>query len=322
MPLKASQGGCYMIEAERLTRVFGPLAAVKEVSFTVRPGEIMGLLGPNGAGKTTILRMLATQIVPTSGTARVAGADVVNQPQEVRAQLGYLPEVVPLYEDMEVGEYLAFVAEGRGLSGRDRQERLEWVAEACALALVWYQPIGQLSKGYRQRVGLAQALVHDPPCLILDEPTSGLDPLQILEIRRLIKDLAQNKAVIFSTHILPEVEALADRITIINQGEVIAQGDFSILSKAAGLEASMLLALKQDWCDWTGLTQGEIEPLGRRDGLYWYRLKGGPKLFEELHQLLCAHGLVPVVLERESEDLEHIFLKLVAKGKEDVHARA
>ncbi len=312
-----------MIEADRLGRSFGPLVAVREVSFTVRPGEIMGLLGPNGAGKTTILRILATQIIPTQGSARVAGVDVVSAPHKVRAQLGYLPEVVPLYDDMEVGEYLSFVADGRGLTGPKRKERLEWVTEACALGRVWYQPISQLSKGYRQRVGLAQALVHDPPCLILDEPTSGLDPLQILEIRRLVRALAQDKAVIFSTHILPEVEALADWVTIINQGEVVAQGDLASLCKAAGLETSLRLALKREWQDWSGLTQGEIEPLGKRGGLYWYRLRGGgAEVFEELHQVLCANDLAPVVLEHEGKDLESVFLTLVAKAKEDAHARA
>ncbi len=312
-----------MIEAHELTMTFGPIVAAKEVSFTVRPGEIMGLLGPNGAGKTTVLRMLATQIVPVSGTAKLAGADIRTEPQKVRKNLGYLPEVAPLYDSMEVGEYLAFVAEGRGLSGGEKEKRLSWVSEVCGLAGVWYQPIGQLSKGYRQRVGLAQALVHDPPCLILDEPTSGLDPLQILEIRRLIKELSKEKAIIFSTHILQEVEALADWVTIINEGHVVAQGTLSELAKKVAGETILRLKVDKSMV-FEGLSGVKIEDLGEREGGHLYRLSSSrPGLEAEVTRLVCHKGRVLLSLERESEDLEQIFLKLVARQKaEEGHVRA
>ena len=312
-----------MIEAHKLTMTFGPIVAAKEVSFTVRPGEIMGLLGPNGAGKTTVLRMLATQIVPVSGTAKLAGADIRTEPQKVRKNLGYLPEVAPLYDSMEVGEYLTFVAEGRGLSGNEKERRLSWVSEVCALGGVWYQPIGQLSKGYRQRVGLAQALIHDPPCLILDEPTSGLDPLQILEIRRLIKELSKEKAIIFSTHILQEVEALADWVTIINEGHIVAQGTLSELAQKVAGETVLRLKVDKPM-GFEGLSGVRIEDLGEKEGGHLYRLSSPrPGLEAEITRLVCQKGRVLLSLERESEDLEQIFLKLVARQKaEGDHVRA
>ncbi len=306
-----------MIEAQGLTMVYGPVIAAQDVSFTVRPGEIMGLLGPNGAGKTTVLRILATQIVPVAGTARVAGADVLTEPERVRKNLGFLPETAPLYDQMEVGEYLSFVAEARGL-GKKARERLEWVSEKCALKQVWYQPISQLSKGYRQRVGLAQALIHDPPCLILDEPTSGLDPLQIFEIRSLIRELAREKAIIFSTHILQEVEALADWVTIINEGRIVAKGRLSDLAREVCGETVLRLKTDTPVRNWKGLSDVEVEEIGSEDGAYLYRIRG-PRPFErELMSLLCEQAVGVLSLERESEDLEFLFLSLVAKQKGEV----
>ncbi|NPB08917.1 MAG: ABC transporter ATP-binding protein [Thermodesulfobacteria bacterium] len=303
-----------MIEAQGLTMVYGPVVAAQDVSFVVRPGEIMGLLGPNGAGKTTVLRMLATQIVPVSGTARVAGADILTEPQRVRENLGFLPEVSPLYDQMEVGEYLTFVAEARRLGPRKR-ERLEWVVETCDLEDVWYQPISQLSKGYRQRVGLAQALIHDPPCLILDEPTSGLDPLQIVEIRRLIRDLAREKAIIFSTHILQEVEVLADWVTIINEGRVVAKGRLRELAREVSREVVLRLKTGSPVKGWERLSGIELIEASREDGLYVYRLRSKDPPEERLTRFLCAEGVTIFSLERESEDLEHLFLSLVARQK-------
>lgn len=213
-----------MIDVRSLTMHYGSVAALSEVSFQVKEGEILGLVGPNGAGKTTAMRILTTYLYPTSGTAKIDNFDILEKPLEVRKRIGYLPETAPLYLDMQVEEYLRFVGQGRGLTGKNLESRMGWVKEACGIRPVWKHPISEISKGYRQRVGLAQALIHDPKLLILDEPTSGLDPLQIIDIRALIKGLAKRKTIIFSTHILSEVETLADCIAIINEGKIVARG--------------------------------------------------------------------------------------------------
>lgn len=213
-----------MIQVQSLTMHYGAFKALDNVSFEVREKEILGLLGPNGAGKTTAMRILTTYLYPTAGTVTVEGLDVQKDAERVRRLMGYLPETAPLYPDMQVEEYLRFVGEARGLKGKKLSERLEWVREACQIKGVWKHRLAELSKGYRQRAGLAQALIHDPKVLILDEPTSGLDPLQIIGIRDLIRQLAREKTIIFSTHILSEVEAMADRIVILNEGRVVAQG--------------------------------------------------------------------------------------------------
>lgn len=213
-----------MIDVQSVTMLYGSFAALSGVSFQAHQGEILGLLGPNGAGKTTVMRILTTYLYPSSGTAKVGGIDILKNPIEVRRRIGYLPETAPLYLDMLVDEYLRFVGEARGIRGRNLENRLGWLREVLGIESIWKHGLSEISKGYRQRVGLAQALIHDPSVLILDEPTSGLDPLQIIGIRALIKSLAKDKTVIFSTHILPEVEALADRITIIHEGQIVAQG--------------------------------------------------------------------------------------------------
>jgi ABC-2 type transport system ATP-binding protein len=213
-----------MIDVQSLTMRYGSHEALSKVSFQANEREILGLLGPNGAGKTTAMRLLTTYLYPSSGTAKIDNFDIIEQAEEVRKRIGYLPETAPLYPDMQTDEYLIFVGRARGLSGKKLTERLRWVREACGIESVWKHTITQLSKGYRQRVGLAQALIHDPKVLILDEPTSGLDPLQIIGIRNLIKELAKDKTIIFSTHILQEVEATANRIVIINEGQIVAKG--------------------------------------------------------------------------------------------------
>ena len=213
-----------MIDVRSLTMNYGSFKALSDVSFQAREKEILGLLGPNGAGKTTAMRILTTYLHPTSGTASICGHDILENANEVRKQIGYLPETAPLYSDMQVYEYLQFVGAARGLSGPTLAKRIKWVKDACDIGFIWRHNVHELSKGYRQRVGLAQALIHDPKVVILDEPTSGLDPLQIIGIRKLIKDLAKEKIILFSTHILQEVEALADRIVIINEGQVVSQG--------------------------------------------------------------------------------------------------
>src|SRR5262249_13319564 len=210
-----------MIDVRNLTKHYGPVTAIRDVSFAVEPGQIVGFLGPNGAGKSTTMRILACFMPASSGTARVAGFDVFSQSLEVRRRIGYLPESVPLYSELRVADYLDFVAQVRGVSGAQRRRRVGEAMERCHMGDVSRRTIGKLSKGYRQRVGLAQAIVNDPAVLVLDEPTIGLDPQQITEIRALIKSLAGEHTVILSTHILPEVAMVCSGVIIINKGAVV-----------------------------------------------------------------------------------------------------
>src|SRR2546425_9283145 len=218
-----------MIEVEKLTKNYGPVNAIRDVSFSVAPGDIVGFLGPNGAGKSTTMRILSCFMPASSGSARVAGYDVFRESLEVRKRIGYLPENVPLYADMRVGPYLDFGAEVKGIARTERKGRVAEAMERCLITDVQSRLIGKLSKGYRQRVGLAQAIVSDPHVLILDEPTIGLDPKQITEIRSLIKSLAGEHTVILSTHILPEVSMLCAGVIIINKGVIVAQGPIETL---------------------------------------------------------------------------------------------
>lgn len=222
-----------MIEAKALTMQYGPVVALRDASFQVRSGEVVGLLGPNGAGKSTTMKILTTFLHPTSGTATVAGHDILEDPLAVRREIGYLPEVVPLYMDMEVRDYLGFVGRARGVTGQRLRTRVSWVVEHAGLVPVYRKLIGTLSKGYRQRTGLAQALIHDPSVVILDEPTSGLDPRQILDVRRLIRHLAETKTVILSTHILHEAEATSDRLVVISHGAITGVGTVDELRSLA-----------------------------------------------------------------------------------------
>jgi ABC-2 type transport system ATP-binding protein len=213
-----------MIQVESLTKDYGPTRAVDQVTFNVRKGEVLGFLGPNGAGKSTTMKILTCYLAPTAGQAKVAGYDVFDQSLEVRRRIGYLPEDTPIYRDMTVREYLEFAADMRSMP-RDRSAaRIKEIGGRCGLSEVAGKLVGELSKGYRQRLGLAQALLHDPDILILDEPTSGLDPNQIVEIRSLIKEIGREKTVILSTHILPEVQATCSRIVIISGGKLVADG--------------------------------------------------------------------------------------------------
>jgi ABC-2 type transport system ATP-binding protein len=213
-----------MIEVENLSKQYGPTLAVSDVSFTVQKGEVLGFLGPNGAGKTTTMRVITGFLPPTEGKVRVAGYDVAEQPLEAKRRTGYLPETPPIYPDMTVEEYLAFVARIKGVLRGDIKSRLDTVVQKCAVADVRHRQIGKLSKGYRQRVGLAQALIHNPDVLVLDEPTAGLDPKQIIETRDLITGLAGQHTVILSTHILPEVSKTCQRVVVINAGRIVAVG--------------------------------------------------------------------------------------------------
>jgi ABC-2 type transport system ATP-binding protein len=220
-----------MIEVEHLSKIYGSTAAIEDVTFTVQSGDILGFLGPNGAGKTTTMRILAGYLPATTGTAKIAGVEVHEDSMAVRQKIGYLPEVPPLYPDMTVEGYLKFVAEIKGISRTDRAKRVDYALERCNLSDRRKSLIRKLSKGYRQRVGIAQAIVHDPPVIILDEPTVGLDPKQIIDVRNLIKSLAGDHTVILSTHILSEVKHTCNQVAIINQGKIIAAGTPDILAR-------------------------------------------------------------------------------------------
>lgn len=235
-----------MIEVENLCKFYGSVAAIRDVSFHVEKGEILGFLGPNGAGKTTTMRILTGYFPATSGTARVAGFDVFNQLDEVRKRIGYLPENVPLYTDMSVDSYLDFAAQIKGISGKDRKQAVNKVVSDCGLETMRHRLIKKLSKGYRQRVGLAQALVNDPEVLILDEPTVGLDPKQIKEIRSLVKDLSGRRTVILSTHILPEVSMTCNRVVIIHQGRIIAADTLANLTQQNATNTEILATVRGD----------------------------------------------------------------------------
>ncbi len=230
-----------MINVKELTKRYARNTAVDHISFQVEKGQIVGFLGPNGAGKTTTMRILTCFLPPTSGTASVAGFDVLEQPLEVKKRIGYLPEMPPLYVEMRTDEYLTFVGKLKGLSGSELRQRVDAVCERCAIADVKKKLLGKLSKGYRQRVGLAQAIIHNPDVLILDEPTAGLDPKQINETRDLIKSLAGDHTIILSTHILPEVEQTCQQVIIINKGKLVATDSVNNLqSRARGAETVLV----------------------------------------------------------------------------------
>src|SRR3954464_5493990 len=242
-----------MIKVEGLTKRYARNVAVKNISFEVGKGEIVGFLGKNGAGKTTTMRVLTCFLPPTSGKASVAGFDVIEQSLDVRKNIGYLPETPPLYPEMEVGDYLTFVAKLKGIASPDVSKRVDEVLERTALGDVRSKIIGKLSKGYRQRVGIAQAIIHNPDVLILDEPTSGLDPKQIIEIRELLRALAGEHTIILSTHILSEVEHSCQRVIIISQGKVVAQDTVANLTNR--LHGSESVCLEVD----AGPAVGEVQ---------------------------------------------------------------
>lgn len=238
-----------MIELVDLVKKYGDFTALHGITFSVPKGQILGLLGPNGAGKSTTMKILSCFMPATSGQAKVAGFDVFDDPFEVKKRVGYLPENPPLYLEMRVGEYLEYVAALKQLPKARVKERLDFVNDHCGLKDVSGRVIGTLSKGFRQRVGIAQAIIHDPEVVILDEPTVGLDPVQIVEIRNLIKGLAKSHTVILSTHILPEVVMTCDRVILINKGRILADGSVASLTQGSGesLEQAYLRIVAQDY---------------------------------------------------------------------------
>lgn len=310
-----------MIEVEGLTKYYGNYHALKGVTFSVGKGEVLGFLGPNGAGKTTTMRILTCFFPPSSGKARVAGFDVFEEPLEVRKRIGYLPENVPLYKDMTVEDYLAFAAGIKGVAGKKIKDAVAKVMDECILTDVSYRFIGELSKGYRQRVGLAQALVNDPEVLILDEPTIGLDPKQIIEIRKLIRNLAGRRTIILSTHILPEVSITCQRVVIINDGRVVAvdtpqnltsrvEGANRFLVKIEGPAQQVIKGLEA--------IQG-VEKVVRKesptngDGEYMIESRKGKDVKREIAPCVVSKGWALLELKSQEMSLEDIFVKLVTK---------
>jgi len=308
-----------MIEVQGLTKEYGPVTAIRDVSFGVAPGEIVGFLGPNGAGKSTTMRILSCFMPATSGSARVAGYDVFHQSMEVRRRIGYLPENVPLYPDLRVGPYLDFVAEIKGVGRAERRSRVAEVMERCRIADVQNRLVGKLSKGYRQRVGLAQAIVSDPEVLILDEPTIGLDPRQITEIRSLIKSLAGRHTVILSTHILPEVSMVCDAVVIINKGSVVAQGPIDTLVEqffpTARLEVEIVgppAAVRTGIRGIPGVTS--VEELAATNGAARYVVESSRErdVRGEIFQMAAQQQWTLLELRRLGTTLEEVFIRVVA----------
>src|ERR1039457_6153073 len=252
-----------MIEVKNLTKAYGNFVAVRDVSFKAENGSILGFLGPNGAGKTTTMRIITGYMPATAGTVLIDGLDIFSQSLEARRKIGYLPENPPLYPDMRVEAYLRFVAKLRGVSRAKMEPALEHVLEVCGLADMSHRICGQLSKGYRQRVGLAQALIHDPPVLVLDEPTIGLDPRQIHEIRGLIKQMATaERTVVLSTHILPEVSQICDKVVIINEGRVALEQKISAMPAGTSLEEVFLSAITKEHHELEGSREETLEEVG------------------------------------------------------------
>ncbi len=309
-----------MIEARALTKRFARHAAVQGIDFNVDRGEIVGFLGPNGAGKTTTLRMLTGYLPPTSGNARVAGFDIFRESLEARKRIGYMPENVPLYDDMRVREYLRFRATLKGLSNRDARRRVNEVIETCGLEAVRRKMIRVLSKGYRQRVGLADALVHEPELLILDEPTNGLDPNQIRQIRDLIRRLSQKHTILLSTHILHEVEMTCGRVIIIDGGKIKAQDTPQNLvsgMRAAGRvhaeisgDAAVIAPALQRLDRVKRVTHEELA-----DGWAHYEIlvDSGTDARERIHELASQYGWPLRSLYRKDATLEDVFVELTRK---------
>lgn len=311
-----------MIEVNELTRYYGEKRAIHNISFTVEKGEVLGLLGPNAAGKTTTMRILTCYMPPTSGDARVAGFDIWKEAVEVKKRIGYLPENPPLYPDLRVTEYLDFVCKIKGVPGSKIKSAIDSVIEKASLGDVRHQVIGSLSKGFKQRVGLAQALLNDPEVLILDEPTVGLDPRQIIEIRELIKSLGGDHTVILSTHILPEVEMTCGRVVIINDGEVVAQDTPGNLTRRLKGRDRVVLEVDSDkgvvdevLKHFTQITAKETAP-AQSGGKARYILETTADIRPQLASELISKNIGLYELHAEAYSLEDIFLHLTTKEEE------
>lgn len=296
---------------ENLTKEYGPQKAVNNISFEVREGEVVGFLGPNGAGKSTTLKIATSYLPPTSGRVFVGGFDVVAEPMAVKRITGYLPEHNPLYPDLYVHEYLTFVGRLYGLGGNDLKRRVGEMISLCGLTAEQNKKIENLSKGYRQRIGLAQALIHNPAVVILDEPTSGLDPNQLLEIRKLIRDISRDKTVIFSTHIMQEVEAICERVVVINRGHIVANDRLENLLRHKDHQSSVIVEFE------TTIDTGDMEKLpgvarlaNLGDNRYRVQLHPGVDIRPELFRYAADRRLSLIGLKQEENSLENIFREL------------
>ena len=314
-----------MIEVSNLTKFYGHILGIQDVSFTVEKGEILGFLGPNGAGKSTTMRILTCFIPPTSGTAKVAGFDIFNDSMEVRKRIGYMPENVPVYSEMVVRDYLKFVAEVKGVPGRSKDAEVDRVIEECGLREVEKRTAGKISKGYRQRLGMAQALIGNPEVLILDEPTIGLDPRQIIEIRQLIKDLSQKeeRTIILSSHILPEVSQLCQRIIIINKGRLVASDTPDNLNKQ--LQKSRRIyaliegppeAVKNKILEINDVMNIEATCVTDQVCEYFIESYKDKDIRKELASQIVSNGWGLLELRQVGLSLEDIFIELVTEEEE------
>jgi ABC-2 type transport system ATP-binding protein len=313
-----------MIQVENLSKFYGAIPAIQDVSFSVEKGEIMGFLGPNGAGKTTTMRILTGFMPATSGKASVAGFDVFAQSLEVRKRIGYLPEDVPLYRDMTVCDFLNFVADVKGVAKTDKPHQIEQAVERCGIQPVRTRLIGNLSKGFRQRVGLAQALLHDPEVLVLDEPTTGLDPAQIIEIRELIKELAGEKTIILSTHILPEVSMICQRVVIINKGKIVAVDTTENLTDRMQKSTKVVMEVdgppdqvRQSLATVPGVIGVETTEQAQEQ-ICRYQIDSAKNrdVRRELAAAVMAHGWGLLELRAMEMSLEDVFVQLVTREEE------
>lgn len=305
------------IVVENLTKQYGPQKAVDDISFEVNTGEILGFLGPNGAGKTTTMKIITCFMAPTQGDVRVNEDSIHDNQEAIKKRIGYLPENNPLYLDMPVLEYLDFVARLQGVESGDIPKRMAEMVHVCGLNSEKHKKIGELSKGYRQRVGLAQAMIHDPEILILDEPTTGLDPNQIIEIRKLIRHIGREKTVILSTHILPEVEATCDRILIINKGKIVADGTSDTLRQQA--QGSEMLKIKiADATDNDSLigalqaldSVSMVDPVNDQAGSFIIQSKEGQSSRRSIFLLCVSNNWILTEMTPMETKLEDIFREL------------
>ena len=309
-----------MIEVENVTKEYGSFTAVKDLSFSVGRGEILGFLGPNGAGKTTTMRVLTGFFPPTTGAVRVAGHDVLEAPLEAKAKIGYLPENPPLYPEMSVLAYLRFAAQIKGVARKVLASRVDAVVERCQLQEVRNKPTGNLSKGYRQRVGIAQALVHEPEVLVLDEPTAGLDPKQIGDTRELIKTLGGDHTVILSTHILPEVAITCDRVAIINRGRLVAHGTPESLTEQFRTTSVVDITVQGEPASvadvlsgFTDILSFERQERGESGATSWrLEIAKGADVRRSLSEQIVARGLGLLELRQSGVSLEEIYLRAVS----------